>query len=85
VDAARRRSIQEKIGPVAPLPFGPEVLVRVCVIALFLLAACAPTETSVDGGCTNGLDDDNDGRQDCEDPECADRAECAGDDDDSAG
>ncbi len=40
---------------------------RVCVIALFLLAACAPTETSVDGGCTNGLDDDNDGRQDCED------------------
>lgn len=57
---------------------------RVCLIALFLLVSCAPTESTVDEGCTNALDDDNDGRQDCEDPDCSADPACLGDDDDSA-
>ncbi len=47
-----------------------------------LLAACANVEGDAVGECSDGADNDRDGRYDCQDPDCFASPSCAGDDDD---
>lgn len=49
-----------------------------------LLAACANVEGDAVGECSDGADNDRDGRYDCDDPDCFASPSCDGDDDDSA-
>jgi hypothetical protein len=48
-----------------------------------MLAACANVEGDAVGECSDGADNDRDGRFDCQDPDCFGSPACAGDDDDS--
>ena len=48
-----------------------------------LLAACANIEGDAVGECSDGADNDRDGRFDCQDPDCFGAPSCQDDDDDS--
>ena len=50
-----------------------------------LLAACANVEGDAVGECSDGADNDRDGRYDCQDPDCFGAPACADDDDDDSG
>ena len=67
---------------------------RTCLVSLVLalaLSGCPDSEPDDDteasaeddgaDGCTNGLDDDRDGRVDCADSDCEGQGPCGGDDD----
>lgn len=46
------------------------------IFVLPLLASCLVMEDSQSGNCRDGWDNDNDGRTDCDDPNCQDRPAC---------
>ncbi len=48
-----------------------------------LLGACANIEGDAVGECSDGADNDRDGRFDCQDPDCFNAPTCADDDDDA--
>ncbi len=49
-------------------------------LAMFLLAGCSPVAEGRKEQCANSVDDDGDGRTDCEDPVCWTDAVCQGSD-----
>lgn len=61
--------------PVAPRPRPPRPGLAAALIWVLCPLGC---ETPPPEFCRNGLDDDRDGRVDCQDSDCADRVQCRG-------
>lgn len=80
-----RRSLRHRVGlevglmvglPAVPSP----VRAVACVVGLAGLAlpGCGPDREGLEPGeCSNGVDEDGDGRLDCADPDCAGAPDCA--------